>query len=190
MKKIITVCLLVFILSACGPSPEQVQKALEETQAAAATATFTPAPATSTPEPSATPTDPNDKVREKFDELLRNAFNQLETTDHVNQIEFKDGKVIVEVASTYTEKGEIPDAAYTFAVGLAMTFTQYSEAELEALAKGEPFIVELITKSKDERYSYVTESTLDILKKVKGIFDDPSSYSIDEWKVDAIGRFE
>lgn len=51
MKKSLVFLLVLFVLPVCAPSAADIQKALEQTQAAY---TVTPAPPTSTPEPTAT----------------------------------------------------------------------------------------------------------------------------------------
>lgn len=199
MKNFIALILFVFILSACGPSPEQVQKAIEETQQAdqktqvagivastqnapTATATKTKAPTrtpvpTKTPKPSATPTATQSMVetREKLVESIKNAMSLHPDIESVNMVRITDGVLEIELKTKWASRDMQPDVNYSIAKDLAGIFGKYPKSYNEEVMGG-PFLLRLVIYSTDGDYRYQSETNYELAVSLA-----KQSVSFDEW---------
>ncbi len=197
MKQTFLLIIILSLLSACGPTQQQIEEAIHKTQVAAAEATAkvptATTPPTNTPEPIKTieptkapelsnaPIDEYEPQREKFYGAVKSVLIQQASIDSVKSVAFNKGILEVEVITTSTEKSSLPDDAYNAWMIIAIGITTNSEQVMEVLAGGKPFLFKLTTTTKNGEYRFVSTSNYELLYKVRQIADDPSVITQDLW---------
>lgn len=207
MKALFILLICAVLITACGPSQEQIQQAIQGTQIAAQEATAkvptATTPPTSTPQPTETKqptntlapkptaTDSNDAARQVVEKGIKDILLQFSEAGKINSVTFGDGRITIEYVSTAANKGALPSNAFSVALASShLLMKSFGEPELKTLAKGEPYYLKLVTISKDGTYRYVTESSYDLCDRLSKALDNSGGIDTEAWSKEAGGKYE
>jgi hypothetical protein len=191
MKQVIVI-FLVFILSACGPSSEQIQAAIEKTRvaAAAATASVPTATATVTKQPTRTiaptstpspiPSQTNEPVivptatdaagieenRSKIKEAVSLIAESSSDIQSVDMVRFVDGTFEIEAKTKWASRDRQADVSYELIKLFAYAYCRYDEKTITEKLGADTFAIKLVTYSTNGDYRYESFSNYALLYQV------------------------
>jgi hypothetical protein len=210
MKNITAFFILALMLTACGPSSEQVQKAIESTQVAAAEATTkvptatveptkTSAPtatktikptATSTKTPKPLPTDTPakspDEMRKDLEEVFTIILEEVdENVDTVNLVRVSEGLIEIEFKTVWASQDRQPQVTFDFLQEIADFFTSDTNENIVAAYGGNTVIVQVTTYSDSGDYRYQSETNHETMIKIA-----EKHITFDEWVIASNAGFK
>ncbi len=156
MKKFAIVLLIPLLLTACIPSPEEIQQSIDQTQTAAAP-TATPVPvATATPEAT-------DQFAMWF--TLEQTINNLITgVDGVRVVHWVklDGEVIeIDLQTEWHAAENQPEVAFAIVKQLSGFCSNTMADQIKAYTGVDQPSIRIVTTSVDERYEFTSLTTFE-----------------------------
>jgi len=200
MKKLLLITLVFILLAGCGPSEADIQKAIEETQAAAPTIEPTEEPTqqpTKKPTPTYRPTktlnSPLPTITPNVQSIVNNTIEGLQElilgyteTESINVIRPGKEAFEIEVKTMWASKDSQPDVSFEIIKILADVFGNTTETQLLNFIDGEVdnFSVIITTYSTDGDYKYQSRTYYDTLIK---LYNKRLSY--EEWVQESSADF-
>jgi len=181
---IIILCLLIFLLSACAPSPQSIQTTIAQTQAALPTVALTD---TTEPTSTLTPTErPTNTALPQTDKTIEAIVNfdiagmleKLGDVETVTTVRAGSESLEIELRTQWASQDRQPDVSYEAIRSLAIVFGGASEDKDLLFVAGNPqhFSILITTYSVDGEYKYSSLTYYDTLVKILN-----KQITYDEW---------
>jgi hypothetical protein len=190
MKKIYLIFIVtILFLSSCAPSPEAIQKAIEQTQTAMPTAINTKIPTSTftqppTLTPKATMTETIDQINQQLKSVLIDGISSLDGVQKVNSIVFGNGEFQIEVVTNWSSQDHQPQVSYEIMQYLSILCNHFKQDYFSFIVGNKSPIFSITTYSAMNEYRYKSSTQYDTCVKIGN-----KDISYEEWIIDSNAGF-